>query len=87
MQHFRHNLTPVEVKTFLKTVAPVTENLLILHCHKTASPCPRCGQRQLCISGAVSLFVSRMDKITHEITACLACGYHQVSPCQTCEGL
>jgi len=87
MENFRHNLTPVEVKTFLKTVAPFTENLLILHCHKTASHCPRCGQPKLCHGGAVSLFASTMDKVTHEVTACLQCGYKNIATCQTCEKL
>jgi hypothetical protein len=87
MQHFRHNLSPVEVKIFLKTVAPLTDNLLIRYCHKIAAPCPECGHQALCRSAAISVFSSSIDKITHEITVCLKCGYKNLSTVLTCERL
>jgi len=85
MDDFRHNLSPVEVKIFLKTVAPLAENLLIRYCVKTTVKCPKCGARKFCQSGAVSLFSSSFDKITHEMKACLQCGYQEISPVITVE--
>jgi hypothetical protein len=87
MEDFRHNLTPVEVKTFLKSTGKLTENLLIRYCLKVALPCPHCGRQELCQGGAVSLFSSRLDKITHEIQACLHCGYKALSTVLTIEAL
>lgn len=87
MDDFRHNLTPVEVKFFLKNVADLTENLLIRYCNKTPVPCPQCGRQELCKSAAISLYSSSMDKITHEISACLHCGYTNLSMVLTCEKL
>jgi hypothetical protein len=75
MESFRHNLSPVEVKKFLRTVAPLTDTLMIIFCHKTTRPCPECGREELCHSGAVSYFSSNFGKITHEVSACLHCGY------------
>jgi len=87
MEDFRHNLTPVEVKIFLKTVANHTENLLIRYCSKIPTLCPKCGKKKLCSSGAVSLFSSNYNKITHEIRACLKCGYINASTVLTIEKL
>jgi len=87
MEDFRTNLTPVEVKKFLKDTQDVTENLLIRFCFNIAQSCPRCGSRVTCLAGAVSLFSSRMDKITHEIRACLHCGHRALSPVLTIESL
>jgi hypothetical protein len=87
MKDFRHNLTPVEVKNFLKSTEDLTGNLLIQYCFKVAVPCPRCGQGGLCHGGAVSLFSRQVDKITHEIKACLSCGYKELSPVLTIESL
>jgi len=87
MEDLRHNLTPVEVKKFLKNTEDLTENLLIRYCFKVALRCPHCGRQGLCQGGAVSLFSSRMDKITHEIQACLHCGHKALSTVLTIESL
>jgi len=87
MEHFRHNLSPVEVKVFLKTLDDLTDNLLIIYCNKISVCCPQCGHPELCHSGAVSLFSSSFDKMTHEISVCLQCGYRKVSTIVTCEKL
>ncbi len=87
MVDFRHNLTPVEVKKFLKITAGVTENLFIRFCFKVPLPCPKCGAAHLCRAGAVSLYSSNMDKLTHEINACLGCGYTSLSMLLTIESL
>ncbi len=87
MKDFRHNLTPVEVKKFLQDTEDLTENLLIRYCFKVEHCCPRCGRQGLCLCGAVSLLSSRLDKITHEISACLYCGYKELSPVLTIESL
>lgn len=87
MQDFRHNLTPVEVKIFLKVVASLTEDLFIRYCLKGSDNCPQCGQPAMCHSGAVSLFSSSFDKITHEIRACLKCGYTNMTTVLTIEKL
>jgi hypothetical protein len=87
MQEFRHNLTPVEVKKFLKDTENLTENLLIRFCFKIPQSCPCCGRQELCLAGAVSLFSSRLDKITHEIHACLHCGHKALSTVLTIESL
>jgi hypothetical protein len=87
MEDFRHNLTPVEVKKFLKITENLTENLLIRYCFKVTLPCPQCGRQGLCHGGAISLFSSRLDKITHEIYACLQCGYRDLSTVLTIESL
>jgi hypothetical protein len=87
MEDFRHNLTPVEVKKFLKITENLTENLLIRYCFKVALACPQCGCQGLCHGGAVSLFSSRLDKLTHEIHACLHCGYKCLSTVLTIESL
>lgn len=79
VESFRHNLSPVEVKILLTTVKDLTENLCILYCIKIPGPCPRCGQEEICQSSAVSLFSSSFDKITHEIKACLRCGWKDLS--------
>jgi hypothetical protein len=87
MEDFRHNLSPLEVKNFLKTVAELTENLLIRYCFKIPANCPRCGHPGLCRAAAVSLFSSSFDKVTHEITVCLQCRYHNLTTVLTTEKL
>ena len=87
MEDFRHNLSPVEVKIFLKTVADLAEDLLIRYCFKIPANCPQCGRPELCRAAAVSLFSSSFDKVTHEITVCLQCGYHNLSTVLTTERL
>lgn len=87
MESFRHNLSPVEIKFFLKTSAPLTENLAIRFVHKISKPCPRCGQPELCYGAAISYFCSSSDKTTHEITVCLHCGYKDLAALNTCERL
>jgi predicted RNA-binding Zn-ribbon protein involved in translation (DUF1610 family) len=87
MEHFRHNLSPVEVKVFLKTIADLRDNLLIIYVNKISADCPQCGHQELCRSGAVSLFSSSFDKITHEMSICLNCGDKKISTCLTCEKL
>jgi len=87
MEYFRHNLSPVEVKIFLKTVEKLTENLLIIYCNKRPAPCDKCGHHEICYSGAVSLFSSNPIKITHEIRACLRCGDKTLSTLLTIERL
>lgn len=87
MQDFRHNLTPVEVKRFLKISAPLTENLLIRYCYKIKGTCPKCGHPELCKSAAISLFSSHFDKFTHELVVCLKCEYRSLSTLLTVERL
>lgn len=87
MDAFRHNLTPLEVKTFLRTTADLTENLLIRYCYKTFTPCPACGRPQLIRAAAISLFSLSPDKLTHEMSVCLACSYQELNTLQTCEKL
>jgi len=87
METFRHNLSPVEVKIFLKTVAELTENLFIRYCFKIPANCPKCGRPGLCRAGAVSLFSSTFDKVTHEITVCLHCRWKNLAMVLTCERL
>jgi hypothetical protein len=87
MEEFRHNLSPVEVKTFLRTIAEYRENLLIRYCYKTQTLCPQCSRNGVCRSGAISLFSSSFDKMTHEITACLHCGHKEISAVLTIEKL
>jgi predicted nucleic-acid-binding Zn-ribbon protein len=87
LHNFRHNLSPVEVKRFLKIVAELTENLFIYYCYQTSAACPKCGHPELCQSGAVSLFSSSFDKVTHEISACLQCGYADLLAVLTVERL
>ena len=87
MEDFRHNLTPVEVKIFLKNTEDLTRDLLIRYCFKVVLHCPECGQKGLCQGGAVSLYSSHMDKITHEIRACLNCCYKELSTVLTIESL
>jgi hypothetical protein len=85
MTDFRHNLTPVEIKLFLKTLGALTDDLLIRFCYKIPGPCPRCGHPQICRSGAISMYSSSFDKLTHEITVCLHCLHKQVAALLTCE--
>lgn len=85
MQSFRHNLSPVEVKTFLTIAKDLTENLCIIYCLKAPGPCPKCGQEKTCNSGAVNYGSSSFDKITHEIRACLGCGWKHVTTVLTVE--
>lgn len=85
MESFRHNLTPVEVKAFLATVKDLAENLCILYCVKVPVPCPECGGEETCQSGAVSFYSSSSNKITHELKACLKCGYKNLSTLLTIE--
>jgi predicted RNA-binding Zn-ribbon protein involved in translation (DUF1610 family) len=87
MEHFRHNLSPVEVKIFLKTILKLTDNLFIFYCLKIPFHCPKCGNQEICKSGAVSLLSSSFDKITHEISVCLKCGDVKLSTLLTCEKL
>lgn len=87
MTDFRHNLTPVEIKIFLKTLGELTDDLLIRFCYKIPATCPRCGRAGVCRSGAISLYSSSFDKLTHEITLCLHCHYKQVATLLTCERL
>jgi len=79
MEQFRTNLSPLEVKRFLKIVSTLTEDLLIRYCFKVKSPCPQCGREGLCQSAGLSFYSSSFDKLTHEIIACLHCGYVQLS--------
>lgn len=85
MEYFRHNLSPVEIKIFLTTVRDLTEDLCILYCMKVPAPCPKCGKNETCHSGAVSVCSSSFDKITHEIRACLRCGWKNLSMVLTVE--
>jgi hypothetical protein len=87
METFRHNLSPGEVKIFLKSAAELTENLFLYYCYKTPDSCPECGHPGLCRAGGVSLFSSRFDKVTHEIFTCLQCGYKNLTTVLTCENL
>jgi hypothetical protein len=87
MESFRHNLSPVEVKIFLKTSAALTENLAIRYVHKVTALCPCCGRPDLCYGAAVSYFSSSFDKTTHEITVCLHCGFKDLATLNTCERL
>ena len=87
MEDFRHNLTPVEVKDFLKSISDLTEYLLVRYVFKLPVTCPQCGTLGLCRGGAVSLYSNRIDKITHEISACLHCDYRKVSMVLTVECL
>jgi len=87
MEDFRHNLTPVEVKNFLKSVSDLTEYLLVRYVFKKPVTCPQCGVHGLCQCGALSLYSLRIDKITHEISFCLQCGYRKVSMILTVESL
>jgi C4-type Zn-finger protein len=87
MVEFRHNLTPVEVSIFLKTVADLTEDLLIRYVFKNSAVCPQCGHPDICGGAAVSLFSSSFDKVTHEITVCLHCRYKKLNTVLTCEKL
>jgi len=87
MGDFRHNLSPVEVTIFLKSITELTEDLLIRFCYKVPARCPECGHRELCRSGAVSFYSSSFDKLTHEITICLQCEYKELNTLLTCERL
>jgi hypothetical protein len=87
MESFRHNLTPVEVKIFLKTAADLIENLAIRYVNKISRPCPHCSQNELCAGAGVSYFCSSFDKTTHEIIVCLHCGYKDLATLTTCERL
>lgn len=87
MISFRHNLSPVEVKLFLTSAKPLTENLALRFVHKVSVPCPQCGSFQLCYGAGVSYFASSFDKTTHEITVCLMCGYKALTTLTTCERL
>jgi hypothetical protein len=87
MEQFRHNLSPVEVKIFLKIIEEHTENLFIRYCNKIPHPCPKCGHYAQCRSGAVSLLSSSFDKITHEIIVCLNCENVKILNVLTCERL
>jgi ribosomal protein S27AE len=87
MGDFRHNLSPVEVKKFLKTIAELAEDLLIRFCFKVPARCPQCGHPELCRSAAISLYSNSFDKFTHEITVCLNCGYKHLTALLTCERL
>jgi hypothetical protein len=87
MESFRHNLSPAEVKLFLTSAAPLTENLAVRYVHKISVPCPHCGYCELCYGAAVSFLASSFDKTTHEITVCLHCGYKDLATLTTCERL
>jgi len=87
MEDFRHNLTPVEVKNFLTSISDLTEYLLVRYVFKLPVTCPQCGTLGLCQGGAMSLYSSRIDKLTHEISVCLHCGYRKVSMVLTVESL
>jgi hypothetical protein len=87
MESFRNNLSPVEIKKFLTTVRDLTADLLIFYCFKVTVQCPKCGHPEICQSGAVSVYSSRFDKVTHEITACLNCGDKKLSTVLTMETL
>jgi hypothetical protein len=87
MEDFRHNLTPVEVKNFLTRISDLTEYLLVRYVFKLPVSCPQCGTLGLCQGGAMSLYSSRIDKLTHEISVCLHCGYRKVSMVLTVESL
>lgn len=87
MGDFRHNLTPLEVKTFLKVIADLTEDLLIRFCYKVPAVCPQCGHPELCRSGAISLYSRNFDKLTHEVTVCLNCHHKSLTALLTMERL
>jgi predicted nucleic-acid-binding Zn-ribbon protein len=87
MEDFRHNLSPVEVKILLKTTKDLAENLFIRYCFKVAMQCPKCGNQEICLSGAVSFYSSSFDKVTHEIRVCLRCGYKNLTTLLTIEKL
>jgi hypothetical protein len=87
MESFRHNLTPVEVKQFLKSITDLTDYLLVRFVFKAPIACPQCGAPGLCKGAALSLYSSSIDKMTHEITICLHCGYRKVSTVLTVESL
>jgi ribosomal protein S27AE len=85
MENFRHNLSPVEVKHFLKIMGDYDEYFVILFCLKIKHPCPQCGHPETCSGGAVGVFSTRLDKITHELRVCLRCGYKHVTNVLTVE--
>lgn len=87
MESFRHNLTPVEVKQFLMSMDELSDYLLVRFVFKVPLHCPECGAHGLCRGGAISLYSSSYDKITHEISICLDCGHKKVSTVLTVESL
>jgi hypothetical protein len=87
MDRLRHNLSPVELKLFLKIIGYLTDNLYVYYCFKIAATCPNCGHDEMCRGGAVSLYSSSFDKITHEILVCLKCHYKDLSTQLTTERL
>jgi len=87
MEDFRHNLTPVEVKQFLKSITDLREYLLVRFVFKVPVHCPQCGAHGLCKGGAISMYSSSYDKLTHHISTCLHCGYRKVSMVLTVESL
>lgn len=87
METFRHNLTPVEVKQFLRNINDLRDYLLVRFVFKVPIHCPQCGAQGLCKGGAISLYSSSIDKLTHEIITCLHCGYRKVSMVLTAESL
>ena len=87
MEQFRHNLSPVEVKLFLKIIAGHSDILFIRYCLKVPAQCPECGHHEQCHSGAISLLSSNFDKLTHELNVCLQCGNVTILPLLTVEKL
>ncbi|MBM4284265.1 MAG: hypothetical protein FJ128_03295 [Deltaproteobacteria bacterium] len=85
MENFRHNLSPVEVKRFLRLLEDYSEHLMVVYCLKTSHPCPQCGSPHTCGGAAVGLYSSRFDKITHELRVCLQCGFKRVTNVLTVE--
>ena len=85
MENFRHNLSPVEVKLFLKMLEEYNDYFIILYCMKSWHSCPQCGHGETCRGAAVGVFSSRLDKITHELRVCLKCGYKHVTNVLTLE--
>ncbi len=87
MEDFRHNLTPVEVKQFLKSITDLREYLMVRFVFKLPVNCPQCGAHGVCKAGAISMYSSNIDKLTHHISTCLHCGYRKVSMVLTIESL
>jgi ribosomal protein S27AE len=85
MENFRHNLSPVEVKRFLKLLEGYDDYLVVMYCMKSNRVCPQCGNGDTCRGAAVGAFSSRFDKITHELQVCLHCGYKHVANVLTVE--
>jgi hypothetical protein len=87
MVDFRHNLTPVEVKAFLKSIANFPDELMVIAVKKIPTACPLCANPEVCLAAAVSAYAGGFTKITHEIRLCLKCDYRALTTLMTCERL